>query len=49
MVSLEAWKQRIKGMQEAYFELSMVHITREFNHKVDTLSKDAILLENGRL
>lgn len=46
---LEAWKQRIRDLQDSFDDLNRMHISREFNTYVDVLSKDAFIMEEGSL
>lgn len=48
---LEMWPilDRIMEKKLIFEEVSFAHVYREFNHKVDQLSKEALILEEGCL
>jgi hypothetical protein len=48
VVSLLAWKDRIRQLQSTFNKLSYTHIHREYNNSVDQLSK-ATLLKPARV
>lgn len=46
---LEAWQQKTRALQEAFFDLEVSHIFRKHNMMVDTLSKEVVFVEEGML
>lgn len=46
-MALQSWQQRIYELHESYQEISMEHIHKEFNYRIDALSKEALLLTKG--
>ena len=49
MLNLGWWQRKIKQHQEAFKEINFHHIYREYNSKVDKLSKEALVLDEGLL
>ena len=49
VMALEPWQQRIRALQETFIEIKAMYTSREFNSKVDALSKETLLLDEGVL
>jgi len=45
VVALDGWKHHIRDLEEQLIHLPVVHIFRGYNKVVDTLSKEAVCLE----
>jgi ribonuclease HI len=47
VLNLESWQKRIRQLQEAFQELTITQVYREFNTRADLLSKEAVTLDPG--
>ena len=48
-LTLEPWQQKIHQLQEAFEEVYISHVHREFNSDIDSLSKEALSILMGEL
>ena len=49
MLSLEPWNMNIQELLYGFLHVDIQHTYREYNEEVDLLSKQALLLEEGKI